>query len=180
MPEKVSTYGLCTEVTSSFPDSMLLKNRNFARKEHRNFNRLRRAKVRYESRASLTAKTVASVNDHHGSRTEIQTETPLRASRPLKPQIPHTSPIARQIVECFQPVEMIDRQMRHLFRRREAEIDRYAAAAVRVEAQAAPAQHAAAGRTKTDFESGRGHADARVGAGLAENANSLAFVIIGP
>src|SRR5690348_10932197 len=70
----------------------------------------------------------------------------------LEPEIPHAAAVARQIVETVQSVEMIDGEIGHRFRRREAHIHRDAAAAVLFQSQAAPAQHATASRAEADFE----------------------------
>lgn len=69
-----------------------------------------------------------------------------------KPQIPYTPPVGGQIVETLQPVEMVNRQVADEFGRHKPDLDGHAAAAILLQAQAAPAECAGAGRAEENFE----------------------------
>ena len=69
-----------------------------------------------------------------------------------KPHIRDTAAVARQVIERVQAVEVIDGEVRDWPRFCEPQVDGDAAAAVRVEAQAAPASDAAAPAAKVNLE----------------------------
>lgn len=75
---------------------------------------------------------------------------------------------------------MVDGQMGNRVGRRQPDIDRHATASVRLEAQAAPAQHAAAGRAEADLQRRILLAGAGIGDGRPGEADAFTFVVVRP
>jgi hypothetical protein len=75
----------------------------------------------------------------------------LRTPETLEPIIRHALPIARQILEGVQAVEVIDRNLRHRVRLREPQVDRDTAASVLADVGAAPERDAAARGTEVEL-----------------------------
>jgi hypothetical protein len=99
-----------------------------------------------------------------------------RATPTLKPHIRHTPAVARQILERTEPIEAIQGDRANGLRLREAQIDRYAAAAILTGPERAPIGDAAAARTKMKAEvlaSGIDRSRTR-------DSDALIFVVIRP
>ena len=69
-----------------------------------------------------------------------------------EPEVSDTASIGRKPGEFVETVEMLDPKISDCFGRCQAHIDRHAAAAVRTDTTAAPAEHAAAFRTEENLQ----------------------------
>src|SRR5277367_5670040 len=104
----------------------------------------------------------------------------MAAPHPLEPKVANAAAVAGQVVERNQAVEMVDGQVGDGFGLGEPQVDGDTAPSVRVNAQAAPAEHAAAGGTEMDFQRRIRLARPRIGGARPEDADALVLVVIGP
>ena len=72
--------------------------------------------------------------------------------RQSDPVVAHAASIGWQVIERSQAVEPVNQQTSNRLGRGEAQIDRHAPPLVSVEVQAAPAEHAGAGRAEPELK----------------------------
>jgi hypothetical protein len=70
----------------------------------------------------------------------------------LKPVVRDTSTVSRQVLECVQPIEVVDRYLCHGFRFRETQVDGNATPPVLILLLRAPEGYAAASGTEVELK----------------------------
>ncbi len=114
------------------------------------------------------------------TKARASTRIVLQAHGSLEPQVAYAATVVRQIAERIQPIEVIDRESRHGFRRCQPDVHSHPTATVFLEAQSPPAKHSAARRAEVNFQRRICFARAGVAGARARDMDALTFVVIRP
>ena len=97
-----------------------------------------------------------------------------------EPHVPHAAAVLRQVVECIEPVEMVDRKVRHLLGRGKADIDRHAPAPVFSGPHRPPGDNTCTAGAEVEFKERVCPFLAGIDCGGTEYPNAFPLPVIGP